>query len=98
MTGGIDSPNDAVCACRKGVEKCVIEDFDLQQITAPLLSWFSENARKLPWREEVSPYRVWVSEIMLQQTRVEAVKPYFARFLDALPTVRDLAECDEDVL
>ena len=48
----------------------------LQQITAPLLTWFAEHARDLPWRIRPTAYRVWVSEIMLQQTRVEAVKPF----------------------
>ena len=57
----------------------------LEAIVEPLLEWYGRNARSLPWREEPAPYRVWVSEIMLQQTRVEAVKPYFARFLAELP-------------
>lgn len=70
----------------------------LEQIADPLLSWFDENARVLPWRDRPSPYRVWVSEIMLQQTRVEAVKPYFQRFMEALPDIRSLAECGEDEL
>ena len=52
----------------------------------------------LPWREEPTPYRVWVSEIMLQQTRVEAVKPYFARFMERLPDIEALAEVDDDEL
>lgn len=75
-----------------------IEEFDLECITEPLLEWFQGYARVLPWRENPAPYRVWVSEIMLQQTRVEAVKPYFERFIEALPTVNDLAVCEEDVL
>lgn len=70
----------------------------LEQIVKPLLSWYDGHARVLPWREDKSPYRVWVSEIMLQQTRVEAVKPFFERFLKALPNVRSLAECSEDEL
>ncbi|MCD8197231.1 MAG: A/G-specific adenine glycosylase [Lachnospiraceae bacterium] len=70
----------------------------LEQIVRPLLSWYDEHARALPWREEPTPYRVWVSEIMLQQTRVEAVRPYFERFLKALPDVQTLAECPEDEL
>lgn len=76
----------------------MLKDFDLSIIIEPLLSWFSENARILPWREEPTPYRVWVSEIMLQQTRVEAVKPYFERFITNLPDVESLAECDEERL
>ena len=56
------------------------------------------HARDLPWRASVTPYNIWVSEIMLQQTRVEAVKPYYARFMEALPDIRALAECEEDRL
>lgn len=74
------------------------DNFDLKKIIEPLLSWYAGHARVLPWREHISPYRVWVSEIMLQQTRVEAVKPYFSRFMEELPTIRDLAECQEDRL
>ncbi len=70
----------------------------LEKIVSPLLDWYDGNARILPWRENPRPYRVWVSEIMLQQTRVEAVKPFFERFTNALPTVKDLAECPEDQL
>ena len=70
----------------------------LKGVTEPLLYWFSQNARILPWRTDPAPYRVWVSEIMLQQTRVEAVKPYFARFMEALPDIRALAGVSEDTL
>ena len=49
----------------------------LEQIVEPLLAWYEKNARDLPWRQGVTPSRVWISEIMLQQTRVEAVKGYF---------------------
>lgn len=70
----------------------------LEQIVKPLLSWYDGHARVLPWREDKSPYRIWVSEIMLQQTRVEAVKPFYERFLKTLPNVRSLAECPEDEL
>lgn len=70
----------------------------LAQIRRPLLSWYRENARKLPWRENREPYRIWISEIMLQQTRVEAVKPYFYRFLEELPDIRSLAEAPEEKL
>lgn len=74
------------------------ETLRLEAIPKPLLKWYDENRRVLPWREEPSPYRVWVSEIMLQQTRVEAVKPYFQRFMEALPDIRALAEADEEQL
>ena len=76
----------------------MLENFNLNQIVEPLLAWFENNARMLPWRSVATPYRVWVSEIMLQQTRVEAVKPYFARFMEALPEIKDLAECKEEKL
>lgn len=70
----------------------------LLEICTPLLNWYDNQARILPWRENPSPYRVWVSEIMLQQTRVEAVKPYFERFMKELPTVADLANVQEEQL
>ena len=70
----------------------------LDAIKEPLLRWFYSEKRSLPWREEATPYRVWVSEIMLQQTRVEAVKPYFERFVTALPDVGALASADETTL
>lgn len=76
----------------------MLQDFELEKIVEPLLIWFQKNARVLPWREKPEPYRVWVSEIMLQQTRVEAVKPYFERFVQALPDIRALAECEEEKL
>ena len=63
-----------------------------------LLHWYEYNRRILPWREEPTPYHVWVSEIMLQQTRVEAVKGYYDRFLTRLPDVKALAEAEEEVL
>lgn len=63
-----------------------------------LLSWYEQNARDLPWRRTSDPYHIWLSEIMLQQTRVEAVKPYYARFLEAAPTVADLAALEDERL
>jgi A/G-specific adenine glycosylase len=71
---------------------------DLAAAVVPLCSWYADEKRDLPWRRSRDPYRIWVSEIMLQQTRVEAVKPFFERFLQELPTVRDLAECGEEKL
>jgi len=58
---------------------------NLNALTAPLLTWYDLNGRTLPWRSVVTPYRTWVSEIMLQQTRVSAVIPYFERFMAELP-------------
>ena len=68
------------------------------RMVMPLLDWFAENARKLMFRENPQPYYVWVSEIMLQQTRVEAVKEYFARFIKELPDIRALACVQEEKL
>lgn len=76
----------------------MLKDIELTKLVGPLLEWFVGHARELPWRDEPTPYRVWVSEIMLQQTRVEAVKPYFARFMTALPDIDALAYCEEDKL
>ena len=70
----------------------------LDRIAAPLLAWYDSGRRILPWREEPTPYHVWLSEIMLQQTRVEAVKPYYDRFLQALPDIESLAAADEEKL
>ncbi len=70
----------------------------LSSMNGPMLAWYEGHARILPWRENPSPYRVWISEIMLQQTRVEAVKPYFQRFLAELPDVKALAEVPEERL
>ena len=70
----------------------------LKTIVQPLLAWYEENKRELPWRKEKNPYYIWVSEIMLQQTRVEAARPYFERFIVQLPTVEALAKCPEERL
>lgn len=70
----------------------------LKQLPKALLPWYSKNKRDLPWRRDKEPYHVWLSEIMLQQTRVEAVKSYYARFLDELPTIESLSQCDDDLL
>ena len=63
-----------------------------------ICGWYDKNQRDLPWRKDKNPYHVWVSEIMLQQTRVEAVKAYYVRFTDELPSIADLAACPEDRL
>ena len=70
----------------------------IKVIATPLLDWYRTEKRILPWREEVSPYRTWVSEIMLQQTRVAAALPYFERFMAALPDVQALAAVDDETL
>ena len=71
---------------------------ELQMLPGALLGWYRENKRALPWRATQEPYHIWVSEIMLQQTRVEAVKGYYVRFLAALPDIKSLSVCDDDVL
>lgn len=76
----------------------MLEDFNLELLVEPLQNWFLEHKRVLPWREHPTGYYVWISEIMLQQTRVEAVKPYFDRFVKELPNIEALANCPEDKL
>src|SRR5690242_6873520 len=61
-----------------------------------LLAWFARHQRDLPWRRDRDPYRIWVSEVMLQQTQVATVIPYFERFLKAFPTLADLAQAEEE--
>lgn len=70
----------------------------LDLIPEPLVEWYRKSARILPWRSNPTPYRVWLSEIMLQQTRVEAVIPYYLRFLEALPDIPSLANAEEEQL
>lgn len=70
----------------------------LEEIVEPLVTWYRKGHRILPWRQQKNPYYIWISEIMLQQTRVEAVKPYFERFTEALPDVEAAAACSEEQL
>ena len=70
----------------------------MEPIAAPLLQWFNANKRLLPFRQEPSAYHIWVSEIMLQQTRVAAAIPYYERFIAALPDPAALAACEPDAL
>ena len=72
--------------------------YNYSEIVPYLLHWYERNARILRWRQEPKPYYVWVSEIMLQQTRVEAVKGYFDRFIEELPDIKSLAEAKEEKL
>ena len=70
-----------------------------REVVDRLLAWFADHARDLPWRRDRNPYRIWVSEVMLQQTQVDTVIPYYERFLDRFPTLRTLAEASlEEVL
>ena len=71
---------------------------ELNVLPGALIPWYRANKRELPWRADREPYHIWVSEIMLQQTRVEAVKGYYARFLQRLPDIESLANCDDDEL
>lgn len=80
-------------------EKINGEDLSrLAAMAGPLLAWYEENRRSLPWRDDPSAYHVWISEIMLQQTRVETVKGYYERFLAELPDIRALSEVEEEKL
>ncbi|EKM3398375.1 TPA: A/G-specific adenine glycosylase, partial [Listeria monocytogenes] len=76
--------------------------WDETKITAfqeALVSWYEANKRVLPWRENTEPYRIWVSEIMLQQTKVDTVIPYFNRFMTQFPTMESFVNADEaDIL
>lgn len=76
----------------------ILDNPELYELSQTLVPWYQKERRDLPWRHTTDPYRIWVSEIMLQQTRVEAVKRYYARFMEALPDVRSLAEVEEDKL
>lgn len=74
------------------------EEERLDAAAWPLCRWYEAKKRDLPWRKDTNPYHIWISEIMLQQTRVEAVKPYYARFMEQLPDVSALADCPDEQL
>ncbi|WP_251552008.1 A/G-specific adenine glycosylase [Neobacillus muris] len=78
------------------IEQNFTKKININAFQQDLLTWFEREQRDLPWRKDKDPYKVWVSEIMLQQTRVDSVIPYFNRFIDWFPTIEDLAEADED--
>ncbi|WP_456276725.1 A/G-specific adenine glycosylase [Bacillus sp. AK128] len=73
-----------------------IQDFLIDEFQADLITWFEREQRDLPWRKDQDPYKVWVSEIMLQQTRVDTVIPYFHNFIEQFPTIEALAKADEE--
>ena len=83
---------------RAAARKKKVTAMPLPPISPPLLAWYDQNRRSLPWRDAPTPYGVWVSEIMLQQTRVAAVLPYYLRWMEALPTVEALADADGETL
>ena len=70
----------------------------LKNIVKPIVKWYQENKRELPWRRDRDPYHIWISEIMLQQTRIESVKSYYTRFMEELPTIQHLANIQEEKL
>ena len=72
-----------------------MEEMELEKIVEPIIAWYVENKRMLPWRIKKDPYGIWISEIMLQQTRIEAVKAYYERFMKEVPKVERLAKIDE---
>ena len=74
------------------------EEDKIRSFRKKLLAWYDENKRDLPWRRSKNPYHIWVSEIMLQQTRVDTVIPYYERFLEWFPTVESLAIAPEERL
>lgn len=82
----------------KIADSAIERNYTPERIVQPLLDWYDKNRRSLPWREDPSPYHVWISEIMLQQTRVEAVREYYRRFLAELPDIAALAEVGEEKL
>ncbi|WP_193556989.1 A/G-specific adenine glycosylase [Salicibibacter halophilus] len=73
-----------------------LETFPIGEFSGRILQWYEKNKRQLPWRENKDPYRIWVSEIMLQQTKVDTVKPYFENFMNKFPCPEALAEAEED--
>ena len=70
----------------------------MEQMNLYLLNWYQQNKRDLPWRKDQNPNHVWISEIMLQQTRIEAVIGYYDRFIKRLPSIQDLAQINDDEL
>lgn len=76
-----------------------MKDIELiKEMANPVVKWYQKNKRELPWRKEKNPYFIWISEIMLQQTRIEAVKQYYERFLKQIPTIQILAQIEEEKL
>ena len=71
---------------------------ELEDLQQSLLKWFKEHQRMLPWRENYEPYQVWISEIMLQQTQVKTMLPFYRRWMEGLPGIREVAEADEELL
>lgn len=79
-------------------ENNVLQKMNIAKFQQDLVTWYETEKRDLPWRREQDPYKIWVSEIMLQQTRVETVIPYFNRFMEQFPTIESLANADEEAV
>src|SRR5699024_5897494 len=75
-----------------------LQDFDNLNFTHDLVEWYEKNKRPLPWRHTTNPYKIWISEIMLQQTQVDTVITYYEKFLEHFPTIYDLAKADETLV
>lgn len=75
-----------------------LQNFDVSSFQRDLLRWYQKNKRDLPWRKDKDPYKIWVSEVMLQQTRVDTVIPYFNKFMKKFPTIYDLANADSQTV
>src|SRR5690625_7175071 len=75
-----------------------LQYIDIEAFQNDLLNWYNINKRDLPWRQTNDPYKIWVSEVMLQQTQVKTVIPYYERFMEKFPTVYDLAAADEQLV
>lgn len=71
---------------------------ELEKIVKPIVKWYQEQEKILPWKQDKEPYHIWISEIMLQQTRIEAVKKYYTRFMEELPTIQHLAKVSDEKL
>lgn len=107
ITYDIKMKNDWIRTKDLNMNNTAITSFDMVEagqtqglplLVDPLLAWYEENSRFLPWREQPDPYWVWTSEIMLQQTRVNVVIPYFHSFVESLPDIHALAKAEENVL
>lgn len=83
---------------RSGSAQAALSEQEIKRLRRDLLAWFDANQRDLPWRQTRDPYAIWISEIMLQQTRVNAVLPYYERFLSRFPNFQELAEAPESDL
>ena len=82
----------------KQIVETILKDFSVKDFQKDLIQWYLEEKRDLPWRKDKDPYKVWVSEVMLQQTRVDTVIPYFNRFMEKYPTLESLAAAEEQEL